>query len=149
MMLPSIFGGNLFDEFINSPWEKEFFGGKSPFFGSYEKSIMKTDIKEKNNNYEIDIDLPGFQKEEISANLENGYLTISATKGEQKEEKNENGVYIRRERYTGQCTRSFYVGDAVEQQDIKAKFENGILRLTIPKKEQRKVEPKKYIAIEG
>ena len=111
--------------------------------------MMKTDIKEKDNSYEIDIDLPGFQKEEISANLENGYLTINASKGEQKEEKNENGVYIRRERYTGQCTRSFYVGDAIEQQDIKAKFENGILCLTIPKKEERKVEQKKYIAIEG
>ena len=127
MMLPSIFGGSLFDEFMSSPWDKEFFGGKTPFFGAYEKNMMKTDIKEKDNSYEIDIDLPGFQKEEISA----------------------NGVYIRRERYTGQCTRSFYVGDAIEQQDIKAKFENGILCLTIPKKEERKVEQKKYIAIEG
>ena len=149
MLLPSIFGGSLFDEFMSSPWDKEFFGGKTPFFGAYEKNMMKTDIKEKDNSYEIDIDLPGFQKEEISANLENGYLTINASKGEQKEEKNENGVYIRRERYTGQCTRSFYVGDAIEQQDIKAKFENGILCLTIPKKEERKVEQKKYIAIEG
>ena len=141
MMIPRKRNFDIFDTFFDDPF---FEGGKRKH-----QDIMKTDIKEKDNSYEIDIDLPGFQKEEISANLENGYLTINASKGEQKEEKNENGVYIRRERYTGQCTRSFYVGDAIEQQDIKAKFENGILCLTIPKKEERKVEQKKYIAIEG
>ena len=147
MMLPSIFGENLFDEFMSSPWERGFFGRKSPFT-AYEKNMMKTDIKEKDNHYEIDIDLPGFRKDEIVANLENGYLTVNASKSSEKEEKNEQGIYIRRERYTGQCSRSFYVGE-IDQQEIKAKFENGILRLTIPKKEQRKVEQKKYISIEG
>ncbi len=148
MMLPSIFGENLFDDFISPRWERDFFG-KNSVLNGYDKNIMKTDIKEKDNCYEIDIDLPGFQKDEISANLENGYLVINAVKNEKKEEKNESGVYIRRERYTGQCSRSFYVGEAVEQQEIKAKFDNGILRLTVPKKEEKKVEQKKYIAIEG
>ena len=147
MMLPSIFGENLFDEFMSSPWEREFFGIKNPLL-AYEKNMMKTDIKEKETHYEIDIDLPGFQKEEIVANLENGYLTVNAAKSTETEQKNEEGIYIRRERYAGQCSRSFYVGD-VEQHEIKAKFENGILHLTIPKKEQRKVEQKKYISIEG
>ena len=147
MMLPSIFGENLFDEFMSSPWEREFFGRKNPLL-AYEKNMMKTDIKEKETHYEIDIDLPGFQKEEIVANLENGYLTVNAAKSTETEQKNEEGIYIRRERYAGQCSRSFYVGD-LEQHEIKAKFENGILHLTIPKKEQRKVEQKKYISIEG
>ncbi|MEY8321226.1 Hsp20/alpha crystallin family protein [Lachnospiraceae bacterium 46-61] len=149
MMLPSIFGGSLFDDFIDSNWDKNLFGRKSNFMGAYEKNMMKTDIKEKDNQYEIEIDLPGFKKEEINANLENGYLIINASKNEEREEKNESGVYIRRERYTGQCTRSFYVGEAVQQQEIKAKFENGILHLVVPKKQQKEVEQKKYIAIEG
>lgn len=149
MMLPSIFGGSLFDDFMDSHWDKDFFGGKSHLMGAYEKNMMKTDIKEKDNQYEIEIDLPGFKKEEINANLENGYLTINASKNEEREEKNESGVYIRRERYTGQCARSFYVGEAVQQQEIKAKFENGILHLVIPKKQETKVEQKKYITIEG
>lgn len=148
-MLPSIFGGSLFDDFMDSHWDKDFFGGKSHLMGAYEKNMMKTDIKEKDNQYEIEIDLPGFKKEEINANLENGYLTINASKNEEREEKNESGVYIRRERYTGQCARSFYVGEAVQQQEIKAKFENGILHLVIPKKQETKVEQKKYITIEG
>ena len=139
MMLPSIFGGSLFDDFMDSHWDKDFFGGKSHLMGAYEKNMMKTDIKEKDNQYEIEIDLPGFKKEEINANLENGYLTINASKNEEREEKNESGVYIRRERYTGQCARSFYVGEVVQQQEIKAKFENGILHLVIPKKQETKV----------
>lgn len=110
---------------------------------------MKTDIKESDTAYEMDIDLPGFKKEDVSAKLENGYLTITAAKGLDKDEKNDKGVYIRRERYSGQCARTFYVGEAVTQEDIKAKFEDGILKVTIPKVEPKKVEDKKYIAIEG
>ena len=110
---------------------------------------LKCDIYEKDNCYCLEMDIPGFKKEEINANLENGYLTINASKNEEREEKNESGVYIRRERYTGQCARSFYVGEVVQQQEIKAKFENGILHLVIPKKQETKVEQKKYIAIEG
>ena len=110
---------------------------------------MKTDIKELDAAYEMDIDLPGFKKEDVSAKLENGYLTISAAKGVDKDEKNDKGVYIRRERYAGQCARTFYVGEDVKQEDIKAKFEDGILKVTIPKVEHKAVEAKKYIAIEG
>lgn len=110
---------------------------------------MKTDVKEVENGYEVAMDLPGFKKEDISAKLENGYLTITASKGLDKDEKNEEGKYIRRERYSGSCSRSFYVGDGVTEEDIKARFEDGILKLDIPKKDAEKIEQKKYISIEG
>lgn len=110
---------------------------------------MKTDIKETDSSYEMDIDLPGFKKEDVSAKLENGYLTITAAKGVDKDEKNENGVYIRRERYSGECSRTFYIGEAVKEEDIKARFEDGILKISVPKVDPKKVEGRKYIAIEG
>lgn len=150
MLMPGIFQENLFDNFMDFPFEKEFFGRLNPLYGKNEKNIMKTDVKETDSSYEVDIDLPGFKKDEISARLEEGYLTISASKSLDKEEKDEkSGIYIRRERYSGQCSRSFYVGDAVTEEDIRAKFEDGILRVSVPKKEARQVEEKKYIAIEG
>lgn len=150
MLMPSIFGENLFDDFMDFPFEKEFFGRRNPLYGKNEKNLMKTDVKETEDSYEVDIDLPGFKKEEISAKLEDGYLTISAAKGLEKEEKDEkSGKYIRRERYTGQCSRSFYVGNAVTEADIRAKFEDGILKLSVPKKDAKQIETKKYIAIEG
>ena len=149
MMLPSIFGENLFDDFMTTPWEREFFGGKNPLYGKHQKNIMKTDVREKVDVYEVDIDLPGFKKDEITAKLENGYLTVSAQKGLNKDQKDENGRYIRRVRYAGHCSRSFYIGEGVEQEEIKARFEDGILRLTVPKKEKKQVEQKKYISIEG
>lgn len=150
MLMPSIFGENLFDDFMDFPFEKEFFGRRNPLYGKNEKNLMKTDVKETEDSYEVDIDLPGFKKEEISAKLEDGYLTISAAKGLEKEEKDEkSGKYIRRERYTGQCSRSFYVGNAVTEADIRAKFEDGILKLSVPKKDAQQIETKKYIAIEG
>lgn len=110
---------------------------------------MKTDVKETDNAYELDIDLPGFKKDEVTAKLENGYLTISATKGMNKDEQNKEGKYIRRERYAGAMSRSFYIGENVQQEDIHAKFEDGILKLTVPKEDPKKVEEKKYISIEG
>lgn len=139
MLMPSIFGENLFDEMMNFPFESGFFGRKT-------NDMMKTDIRESEGGYELDIDLPGFRKDDISAKLENGYLTIQASK---KEEKEENGKYIRRERYMGQCSRSFYVGEGVKQEDIQAKFEDGILKLRVPKADVKQVEEQKYIAIEG
>ena len=144
MMMPSIFGENLFDDF-----EREFFGGRNPLYGKNEKNLMKTDIRETDNSYELDIDLPGFKKDEINARLENGYLTISAAKGLDKDEKDKKGNYIRRERYAGSMTRTFYVGEGVSQEDIHAKFEDGILKLSVPKKDAKEVEQKKYISIEG
>lgn len=150
MLMPSIFKESLFDDFMDFPFEKDFFGRRSPLYGKNEKNIMKTDVKETDSSYEVDIDLPGFKKEEISAKLEEGYLTVSASRSLDREEKDEkSGTYIRRERYSGQCSRSFYVGDAVTEEDIRAKFEDGILRISVPKKEARQVEEKKYIAIEG
>ena len=149
MMLPTIFGENLFDDFMDDAFERNFFGSRNPLYGKHSKNLMKTDVKETDNGYELDIDLPGFKKDEITAHLEDGYLTVSAAKGVDKDEKDKEGRYIRRERYSGSMTRSFYVGNAVTEQDIKAKYEDGILSLSIPKKDPKAVEAKKYIAIEG
>lgn len=149
MMLPTIFGENLFDDFMDDAFERNFFGGRNPLYGKHSKNLMKTDVKETETGYELDIDLPGFKKDEISAHMEDGYLTVSAAKGVDKDEKDNEGRYIRRERYSGSMTRSFYVGNAVTEEDIKAKYEDGILSLSIPKKDPKAVEAKKYIAIEG
>ena len=153
MLMPSIFGENLFDDFFNDfpfyDYDKEMKNTEKKLYGRKASHVMKTDIRELNNGYEVVVDLPGFTKDEVQATLENGYLTITAAKGLDKDEKNDKGVYIRRERYSGQCARTFYVGEAVTQEDIKAKFEDGILKVTIPKVEPKKVEDKKYIAIEG
>ena len=149
MMMPSIFGESLFDDWMDFPFEREFFGRKNPLYGKHEKNMMKTDVRETEGTYELDIDLPGFKKEEVSAKLENGYLTISAAKGLDKDKQDEKGNYIRRERYAGAMSRSFYVGEQVHQEDIRAKFEDGILRLSVPKKDAKEVEKKNYIAIEG
>ena len=150
MLMPSIFGENLFDDdWMDFPFERDFWGRKNPLYGKNAKNIMKTDIKEHDGGYELDIDLPGFKKDEITIDLDNGYLTISAAKGMDKDEQDKKGKYIRRERYAGAVQRSFYVGDAVTEEDVKAKFEDGILRLSIPKKDAKAVETKKTIAIEG
>lgn len=149
MMMPSIFRENLFDELFDFPTVDDFWGKRSFQNANNTTAMMKTDVKEKENGYEVAIDLPGFKKEEVTAKLEDGYLTISAQKDVNNDEKDEDGKYIRRERYTGQCRRSFYVGEAVEDNEIKARFEDGILKLEIPKKDVKTVEQKKYIAIEG
>ena len=150
MLMPSIFGENLFDDnWMDFPFDRDFWGRKNPLYGKNANKIMKTDIREHDGGYELDVDLPGFKKDEINVELENGYLTISAAKGLDKGEQDKKGKYIRRERYAGAMQRSFYVGDEVTQEDIKAKFEDGILRLSIPKKDAQTVETKKTIAIEG
>ena len=150
MLLPSIFGENLFDDDWMFPFDSDFFGKKNPLYGKHAKNLMKTDVRETESSYEVDIDLPGFKKDEIKAQLENGYLTVSAAKGLDKDEKDQKGKYIRQERYAGAMSRSFYIGEEVSQDEIRAKYENGILRLTIPKKDAKPaVEEKKQIAIEG
>lgn len=153
MLMPSIFSNNsLFDDFFNDSWfdDRDFKDVEKKLYGHHAKNVMNTDVKENENGYELTMDLPGFTKDEVSAQLENGYLTISASKGLDKDEKEKDtGKYIRRERYAGACQRSFYVGDAVSEEDIKASFKHGILKLQIPKKEAKKVENKNYIAIEG
>ena len=150
MMMPSIFGENLFDDdWMDFPFDRDFWGKKNPLYGKNAKNMMKTDIREHDDGYEVDVDLPGFKKDEISLELENGYLTVSAAKGLDKDEKDKKGKYIRRERYAGAMQRSFYVGDALTQEDIRAKYESGILSISIPKKVAQAVETKKSIAIEG
>ena len=150
MLMPSIFGENLFDDdWMDFAFDRDFWGRKNPLYGKNAKNIMKTDIREHDGGYELDVDLPGFKKDEINVELEEGYLTISAAKGLDKDEQDKKGKYIRKERYAGAMQRSFYVGDAVTEEDIKAKFEDGILKLNIPKKDAKEVETKKTIAIEG
>ena len=149
MLLPSIFGENLFDDWMDFSFP-EIPDVDKTLYGKHAKNMMKTDVKETEKGYEVAVDLPGFKKDEVHAALENGYLTISAEKGLDKDEKEkESGRYIRKERYAGACSRSFYVGENLTQEDIKAKYENGILRLSVPKKEAKPVETKKTIAIEG
>ena len=154
MLMPSIFGENLFDDFFGDfpfYYDKDMKNVEKKLYGRKASHVMKTDIKETDNGYELVVDLPGFTKDEVQATLENGYLTISAEKGLDKDEKEkETGRYIRRERYAGACSRSFYVGKEVEKEDIKAEFKHGILTLFVPKKEAKPaVEQKKTIAIEG
>lgn len=151
MLRPSIFGESLFDDdWFEFPFESEFFGKRNPLYGKHAKNMMKTDIRETDGSYEVDIDLPGFRREEINAQLKDGYLTVSAAKSLDKDEKDEeSGRYIRRERYMGSMSRSFYVGNAMKQEDIKARYDNGILKLYLPKEQPQAVEQKHYIAIEG
>ena len=159
MLTPSIFGESLFDDWMDDfpfgkDFEKEFeksmFPAKNPLYGKHAKNLMKTDVRETDDAYEVDIDLPGFKKDEVTAQLNDGYITISASKGLDKDEKDKkSGKYIRKERYAGSMSRSFYVGEDVTQEEISAKFETGILQLNVPKKANKAVEGKNYIAIEG
>ena len=147
-MLPSIFGENLFDDFFDDRfgmfpmWNT----GRDPLYGKHAKNLMKTDVRETENTYEVDVDLPGFKKDEITVDLKDGYLTISAAKGLDKDEKDKEGRYIRQERYAGACSRSFYVGD-VKPEEVSAKYEDGILKLTMPKQVKREQPKSSSIAI--
>ena len=148
MLYPSIFNDNLFDDLMNLDFPRFVPAGNAErkLYGKQSPAIMKTDVLEHEDHYEVNIDLPGFKKEEIKLELNNGYLTISTEKSLEKEKK---GKIIRQERYAGTMQRSFYVGDSVTDEDIKAKYENGVLSLTIPKKEAKKAPEKKTILIEG
>ena len=146
-MLPSIFGENLFvdffsDDFMNFPaWS-----GRSPLYGKHAKNLMKTDVRETDSSYELDVDLPGFKKDEISVDLKDGYLTISAAKGLDKDEQDKKGKYIRQERYAGAMSRGFYVGD-VEPDQVSAKYEDGILKISLPKQAKKELPRTSTIAI--
>ena len=145
-MLPSIFGENLFDDFFTDP-----FGmmprGNDPLYGKHARNLMKTDIRELDNTYELDMDLPGFKKDEITVDLKNGYLTVQAAKGLDKDQQDQAGNYIRRERYAGVCSRSFYVGDTLRPEDIGAKYEDGILKLSVPKAAKRELPESTSITV--
>ena len=146
-MLPSIFGENLFDDFFGDP-----FGmmprGRDPLYGKHAKNLMKTDVRETEGTYELDVDLPGFTKDEVNVELKNGYLTIQAAKGLDKDQTDKKGKYIRQERCAGACSRTFYVGEGVEPEDVTARFENGILQLSIPKKEHKQLPKNSTIQIQ-
>ena len=139
MMMPSIFGENLFDDWMDS-FEEEFFGRKNPLYGKHAKNMMKTDVRETDGTYEVDIGLPGFKKEDISVSFENGYLTVSTNKTLDRDDKDKDGKYIRQERYAGSMSRSFFIGKNIPKEDIKAKYEDGVLRLSVPKKDIKVIE---------
>ena len=146
MLMPSVYGRDFFDDLMDG------FGFpdvNKKLYGRHAKNMMKTDIRETDEGYEVIMDLPGFKKDEIEVQLENGYLTVSAAKGLDKDEADKKGKYICRERYAGEMSRSFYVGEDILDTDIHARFENGILKLDVPKKEAKAVESKKHVAIEG
>lgn len=138
MMIPRRNEFDIFDEVF----------GRDPFFSKKENRLMKTDIKEKDGNYILDIDLPGYDKQNINIELNNGYLTVAAKKEEKNDESNEKGNYIYQERYYGEMSRSYYVGENVKQDSIKASFKNGTLKLIVPKEDPKKIEQKRYIQIE-
>lgn len=156
MMTPSIFGESLFDDFFDGFFGFPVFDDRDmqkvqkKLYGRHAANMMKTDVKEHDDHYEVDIDLPGFKKDELSLELKDGYLIISAAKGFDRDE-NKSGKFVRQERYAGSMSRTFYVGDELKQEDIHAKYESGVLKLSIPKPEEKKaqIEERKYIAIEG
>ena len=138
MMVPRRNGFDIFDEVFNDP-----------FFTKKENKLMKTDVREKDGNYVLDIDLPGYNKEAIKIDLTDGYLTVTAKREERREEKEHNSTYIHKERFFGECSRSYYAGENIKEEDIKANFKNGTLEITFPKEDVRKLdEGKKYIEIE-
>ena len=148
-MLPSIFGENLFDDMFDDAFSlMPSFGMRDPLYGKHAKNLMKTDVRETDTGYEIDVDLPGFKKDEVQVQVNNGYLTISAAKGLDKDEQDHKGRYIRRERYAGQCSRSFYVGSGIQPQDVHAKYEDGILRLSLPKGQAAQLPQNNTVSIE-
>ena len=149
-MLPAIYGENMLDDFFGTDFGTDFFGGRNPLFGKNARNLMKTDIRETDDAkaYRLAVDLPGFQKDEIQLDVQDGYLTIQAEKGLDKDEKDDQGRYIRQERYAGAMSRSFYVGEGVTVDDMKAKFEDGILQISVPKTTVEALPKKNILAIE-
>ncbi len=148
-MLPSIFGESLFDDWFDFPFRGFESDVDHKLYGKHAARVMKTDLKDHDDHFELAVDLPGFKKDQIDLQLQNGYLTITASKGVEEDDKNKQGKIVHQERYAGSMQRSFYVGDAMTVEDVKAKFEDGVLHLDLPKKEARKVPEKKTILIEG
>ena len=148
-MLPGIFGENLFDELFDHDFpDFPAWNGHDPLYGKHARNLMKTDVRETDSTYEVDVDLPGFRKDEISVELKDGYLTVSAAKSLDRDQKGTDGRYIRQERYAGSCSRSFYVGGALEPEDVSARYEDGILKISLPRKAQRELPRRTAIAIE-
>ena len=148
-MLPSIFGESLFDDWMDFPFRGFGTDVEKRLYGRNAARVMKTDLKEHEDGYELSVDLPGFKKDQIQLQLNNGYLTVSAAKGIEEEEKDKEGRLVHQERFAGSMSRSYYVGENLEEEDVKAKFENGVLTLSFPKAEQKKLPERKTIQIEG
>ena len=148
-MLPSIFGESLFDDWMDFPFRGFGTDVEKKLYGKNAARVMKTDLKEHEDGYELSVDLPGFKKDQIQLQLSNGYLTVSAAKGVEEEGKDKKGRLVHQERFSGSMSRSYYVGENLEEEDIKAKFENGVLTLDFPKVEQKKLPERKTIMIEG
>lgn len=146
--VPAVIAEDLFDQWMEGALSR-FADVDRQLYGKHAKNMMKTDVKETESGYQVAVELPGFDKSEISVELDKGYLTITAAKELDKDEKDEDGRYIRRERYAGSMQRSFYVGEVVQQEDIKAKYENGVLTLGVPREDARRIQQNRYIAIEG
>ena len=147
--MPSIFGENLFDELFDDDFPMiPMHSIRNPLYGKNAKNLMKTDVRETDDTYELDVDLPGFKKDEVQLDLKDGYLTISAAKGLDKDQEDKKGKYIRQERYAGACSRSFFVGEGIEPRDVSAKFEDGILRVSLPKQVKKELPRTSTIAIE-
>lgn len=148
-MMPSIFGENLFDELFDDDFPMiPMRSIRNPLYGKNAKNLMKTDVRETDDTYELDVDLPGFKKDEVQLDLKDGYLTISAAKGLDKDQEDKKGKYIRQERYAGACSRSFFAGEGIEPRDVSAKFEDGILRVSLPKQVKKELPRTSTIAIE-
>ena len=151
MLVPSIFSDNFFDDFFEFPFidDRAEKNAERKLYGHHVANLMKTDIKEFDDKYEVEIDLPGFKKDEVQVELRDGYLVVSAEKGLDEDEKDKkSGKYLRRERYAGSCQRSFYVGEGIHQEDVKASFDNGELKIVVPKEAPKQVEENKFIPIE-
>ena len=149
MLTPRIFTENLFDDLFDDFPFRSLENVDRKLYGKHAGKEMLTDVKEHENNYEVEIDLPGFKKEEITIELNEGYLTITASKGLDEDEKSKQGKIVRQERYAGVMQRSYYVGEQLTTEDIKAKYEDGVLKLEIPKKEEKKLPEKHTVMIEG
>ena len=148
-MMPSIFGENLFDELFDDDFPMiPMRSIRNPLYGKNAKNLMKTDVRETDDTYELDVDLPGFKKDEVQLDLKDGYLTISAAKGLDKDQEDKKGKYIRQERYAGACSRNFFVGEGIEPRDVSAKFEDGILRVSLPKQVKKELPRNSTITIE-
>ena len=148
-MLPRIFGESLFDDWMDFPFRTFSGDVDHKLYGKHAARVMKTDLREHDEGYELKVDLPGFKKDQIDLQLQNGYLTITASKGEEEEEKNKKGKIVHQERYTGSMSRSFYIGESLTEEDVKAKFEDGVLTLDFPKEKAIKLPERKTIQIEG
>ena len=148
MMMHNYLGDNLFDEdWADTPLMREYFGKGNFLYGKHAKHLLRTDVRETEDAIEADIDLPGFKKDEIQVHLENGYLTVSAEKHADKQAG--KGKYLRQERYSGTVSRTFYVGDALKPDDVKAKYEDGVLVVSLSKKAPEAIKQRSQIAIEG